>query len=480
MPSPVRLSDRRTHRAEKTQEQKENMEAHFSPARRKRVLLWIYGAALLYFVLKQWCCLAFLKGFSDQGSHLSYLLYIARYPTLLPDFRSMTLYNPAGTLDGLTRYEIYTGTISNMTHPPLYYLLMAFLSGIRLLPDGSAALDLTRLRVINMALSAGTVTLSFYLGYTRIRSRSPLVHALYAFAIVTLPMLAYLGASVNNDNLAFPALVIFFAGLLRYEEDKLDWRTYTLIGLGFLIGGMTKLTTALMCLLMLFAVLVLDVIRTKSLRLILNRAFLIALPCFLLFLAYEIWVRRTYGSWQPTIYNLDPEYFYRTEFYTPPEQRLPLTFMSYARRFTEGMGHTWSSLYGETTALNEKMHNGLFGIVYWVPVGLTVFAAVRGIVKKTGDRLALPVAVGFLGAMAYHFYSNWNGYPVSGYLGGCQARYYLAMIVPLACIMCTRIPPLFEKRRNLGRVLAVLLIIAWIAGDGLRLLLNAAVPGLAA
>ena len=438
----------------------------------RRILLWIYGAALLYFLLKQCCFLVLMKGFADQGSHLSYVIYMARHPSLLPDFRSMTLYNWDGIRGDLTVYEMYQGTISNMTHPPLYYHLMALLGGISFLPDGRALVDVMRLRMLNTVLSASAVLLAFYLGYTRIKSRSLVTHALYAFAIVTLPMIAYLGTSVNNDNLAFLALVIFFAGLLRYEEDRLDWKTYTLIGLGFLVGGLTKLTTALMCLLMLGTVLVLDVIRTKSLRLILTPAFLIVLLCFLVFLAYEIWVRRTYGSWQPSLYNLDPEYFYQTEFYTPPDQRPPLTFLQYVRRFAEGIGHTWSSLYSDNATLNAKMHNGAFGLVYWVPVALTAFAAVRGLVRKTKDPLALPVTVGFFGVIAYHFYSNWTGYPVSGYLGGCQARYYLAMIVPLAYIMCTRIPPLFEKGKRLGQVLAVLLIAAWIAGDGIKLLVN--------
>ena len=433
-----------------------------------RSVIWIYVAALLYFVMKQVCCFAFMKPFADQGSHLSYVVYMARFPSLLPDFRSMTLYIPDGMRDGLTIYKVYEGTISNMTHPPLYYLLMAFLGGVRPLPDGTCAVDLLRLRMMNMTIGASAVMLAYYIGYSRIRNRSPLVHALYAFAIATLPMLAYVSASVNNDNLAFLALVIFVAGLLRYGEDRIDWRTYMLIGLGFFIGSMTKLTTALMCLLMLGTILILDIIRTGSLRLILNRAFLIVLPCILLFLAYEIWVRRTYGSWQPSLYNLNPEYFYQTEFYTPPEKRLPLTFLQYVRRFVEGMGHSWSSLYGTTPTLNARMHNGVFGAVYWVPVALTVFAAFRDLIRKTGDRLALPVAVGFIGAMAYHFYSNWTGYPVSGYLGGCQARYYLAMIVPLSYIMCTRIPPLIAKRKILAGILAGLLLAAWIAGDGDR------------
>ena len=108
-----------------------------------------------------------------------------------------------------------------------------------------------------------------------------------------------------------------------------------------------------------------------------------------------------------------------------------------------------------------------------------MFAAIRDVVKKTKDPLAIPVAFGFLGAMGYHLYSNWTGYPISGYLGGCQARYYLAMIVPLAYIMCTRIPPLLAKRRILARVLAVVLIAALIAGDGLKLLIYVFIPAIA-
>ncbi|MBQ6722863.1 MAG: hypothetical protein IJQ88_11930, partial [Clostridia bacterium] len=79
------------------------METHGAdPRKAGRSLLWIYGAALLYFVLKQCCCLAFLRGFADEGNHISYVLNMARFPSLLPDFRAMTFYNDAGMQDGLT------------------------------------------------------------------------------------------------------------------------------------------------------------------------------------------------------------------------------------------------------------------------------------------------------------------------------------------------------------------------------------------
>ena len=84
------------------------METHrVDPRKAGRTLLWIYGAALLYFVLKQCCCLAFLEGFADQGSHLSYVINMARFPSLLPDFRSMTLYNTTWKeQDGRVLYEV--------------------------------------------------------------------------------------------------------------------------------------------------------------------------------------------------------------------------------------------------------------------------------------------------------------------------------------------------------------------------------------
>ena len=143
------------------------------------------------------------------------------------------------------------------------------------------------------------------------------------------------------------------------------------------------------------------------------------------------------------------------------------------RTFVEGIGYSWSSLYCHNAEVTRIMKNLGWGVVYWVPVAAAIFAGGRSLVRRDGDRLSLPVALGFLGTLAYHFYSNWKGYPVSGYLGALQARYYLGMIVPLAFLMCSRVVPLFERRKTLGRVLAGILIAGWIAvaGDAIRLVI---------
>ena len=448
-----------------------------TPARKTgRILLWIYGAALLYYVLKQCYYAVFVGGFPDQIAQLSYIIHMAKAPALVPDLPAMQMWQVKSVSDGLTIFAPAAGTVNYLNHPPLYFLMMAFLGGVRILPDGTAALNLMRLRTLNILLSASAVALAFYLGYTRLRKRSPMVHTLYAAAIVTLPMLAYTGAGVNNDNLAVLALVIFFTGLVRYQEDRLDLPTYLLIGLGFLTGSFSKLTTGLICILALVTALVMSVIRTRSLKLVANKWFLITLPCYLLFLGYELIIHSRYGSWQPTLLDISPETYYASVFYVAPENRVPMTVWQFARHFIGGIGYTWSSLYGHNQTVTEMMNNGLWGLVYWVVPAAMVFVLVRGWILRKQDRICLPVAAAFFGTMAYHFYSHWKGYPVSGYLGGAQARYYLAMIVPMAFLVCGRFPALSPRLRKAGRAAAVLLIAGWLAGDAIRLVIQYGFP----
>lgn len=453
------------------------MQTLMTPDRKtRRLVLWIYGAALLYFVLKQVYFAVWVRGFPDQMAHLSYVLEMCRRPALIPDFASLHNFREIAEQNGQTIYELSGYGINYLTHPPLYYLLMASLSGCTVLTEETLMVNVLRLRVLNIILTSSAVALAFYLGGTRLKNRSPLVHALYAAAIVTLPMLAYVGASVNNDNLAFLAFVIFFAGLVRYQEDKLDLRTYLLIGGGFFLGSLSKLTMALICALMLVAVLIMNILRTKSLKLVFCRNFLVTLPFYLLPLVYILLIRQRYGTWQPSLYDVDRDYYYTTVFYVAPENRVPITLVSYAFRFLKGMGYTWSSLYSHNYEVAMIMHNGLSGMIYWVPVALALFAALRQCVRRRFDRITVPVVFAFLGTMAYNFYSNWRGYPISGYLGAISARYYLALIVPFAWISADLLAPFLEKHRAAGRILTALLVLCWLCGDAARLVIQYGFP----
>ena len=448
----------------------------------RRILIWIYGAALLCFVLKQLYYAVYVGGFPDQRVHLSYVVEMCRNPSLLPDFANLPVWYGTGW-DGLTQY-LYKleDAVNYLGHPPLYYLLAALTGPVRFLPDGGAVLDYLRVSLVSIAMTSCGAVLAFRLGFRYLKNRSPFVHALFAAAVATLPELGYVGGGASNDNLAFLAFAVFFTGVMRYhQEDKTDLKTYLLIGTGFLLGSFSKLTMAMIMLIMLAVILVMSVIRTKSLKLVANKWFLITLPCYLLFLVYEIAVYRRYGAFQPSLALIAPEYYATSVFYVVPENRVPLTFLQYLVKFAGGIGHSWSSIYNDPgSEFSAIMHNGVFGIVYWVPVAAALIAAAAQIIRRKTDRYTVPSVLAFLGTLAYHILSGWSGFLKSGYTGGAQARYYLPLIIPFAFIMCETVPAFFrtEKAKKTGKVLAVILILCQIAGDVPRVLLYVGFPEL--
>ena len=442
----------------------------------RRALLCIYGAALLYYIVKLCWYAVYAGATPDEVAHLSYLAALTRNPALIPDFASLPLYAELSQAGGRMVLSPAAG-VNYLGHPPLYYLLMTLADAIRFQADGTVLVEILRLRIINIVLTSAAMVLVFYLGWRRLQNRRPLVHALYAAAVVTLPELGYVSSGISNDNLAFIGFVLFFAGLLRYDEDRLDLKTYLLIGVGFLLGAFSKLTAAMIMLIMLVVLLVMSVIRTKSLKLIANRYFLAILPCFLLFLAYELIIHRRYGGWQPTLSLIAPEFYETTVFYVAPENRVPMSFFQFFSHFALGIAHSWSRAYGHNEQLNTLMDNGIPGLIFWVPVAAAIVAAVTQLVRRKCDRYTLPAVLGFAGTLAWHLWSGWSGFRVTGYAGGAQARYYLFLIVPFALILCEHFPPLFRTRKAkiAGTVIALLLIILWLAGDAPRLLF---MPGL--
>ncbi|MBR3334647.1 MAG: hypothetical protein IKG23_10185 [Clostridia bacterium] len=448
----------------------------------RRVLFCIYGAALLYFVLKLLYYAFFIGGTPDEGSHIGYLIELTRNPALIPDFASLPMYRTAEQAGGQMLFVPVEGSVNYLGHPSLYYLFMTLADAVTLRADGTALVDVRRLRAVNILLAFVAVVLAFRIGYRKLKGHSPLVHLLYAAAVAALPMLGYVSSGVSNDNLAFPAFAVFFTGVIRYDEDKPDFRTYALIGTGFLLGSFSKLTAAMIMLIMLITILAMSIIRNKSLKLIANRYFLMTLPCYLLFLAYEIVIYRRYGAFQPSLEALAPEFYRTTVFYVAPENRVPMTFFMYLIRFAGGIGHSWSSVYSDPdSAITVAMHNGVAGIVYWIPVAAAVIAAVRQMIRKKADWFTIPAVLAFFGTLAYHLRSGWSGFLKSGYPGGAQARYYLFLILPFALIFALNLPREKAERKKtfLRSAAVILLVILWLLGDAPRMLLTLGFPAIA-
>ena len=115
----------------------------------RRALLCIYGAALLYYVVKLCWYAVYAGATPDEVAHLSYLAGLTRNPALIPDFASLPLYAELSQAGGRMVLSPAAG-VNYLGHPPLYYLLMTLADAIRFQPDGTVLVEILRLRIINI------------------------------------------------------------------------------------------------------------------------------------------------------------------------------------------------------------------------------------------------------------------------------------------------------------------------------------------
>ncbi|MDO4484319.1 MAG: DUF2142 domain-containing protein [Clostridia bacterium] len=372
-----------------------------------------------------------LGGVPDEDCHWSYVLYCNEHPgEIIPDFTQMYQYE---TADGL-HYTV-TDEYNYVGHPPLYYRLMSLFSGASVSSDDIAA-SLLRMRMVNILLTLVTVWLCFYpIGMKRLLARTGrmLPHVLYALGIACIPMVAYVGSGVNNDNLVFLGCTLFLWGLVRYYEGSTSPATYVLVGGGFFTAALSKLTAGEMLGIALVMVVLLDLVQKKGLRVFKTRSFWYTLPLYLLPLCYYGIILMKYHHLQPSPSDFDPNYLASSRFFVEESQRVHLTLPQYMGHFFSNFAHTWSTLYGHEGWVMKEGLRAVFSIGAWsVPV-LALCQTIRS--WRRGDKFA-PMFTALFAALATtvgtQFINCYANYLKRGYLAGYQSRYYICMIAFLS------------------------------------------------
>lgn len=160
----------------------------------------------------------------DEVAHLGYIADIARDHHVLPDYRHSVL--------------LGTTQPNYLTHPPLYYTLEGLVGrAFGWSPDKG----LQRYRTLSALLVAMGVFF-WVLACGRFGFGALRTVAVVA-ACLAIPMFPYLAASVNNDNLCYLGVALFFYGLSLYV-GRSSSGPYV-IALGFAVVALTKATGAL-------------------------------------------------------------------------------------------------------------------------------------------------------------------------------------------------------------------------------------------
>ena len=412
----------------------------------KPLIIALYAVAFVFFAFKMFFYSQYVARFPDEIQHISYIAYLEKTHAIIPDFKNMTfLVQNNGQITSSTNLNLvnlekigqnYTfgDSFNYLGHPPLYYDLMLLSRAVQV-HGSTVTVHIFRLRCFSMALSSLAMLLVLYIGLSRV-GKNPFLHGLYAAISVSVPMLAYDSAGINNDACALLGVSVFLLGLLRFSERKRNYGTYLLVGSGVLVAFLSKLTTGTIVLVSLFLFCVLSIIKEKSARFILSKQFLVSLPAYAITAAYYLAVYLQTGSLQPTYARLNPQGFYQSGFYVAPQNRSHMDFFAYTAFYFKKFWGSWTGIgsyitSGRAGSLLSVNRIAVFALMV-LPI-LLLFQYKRGRKNSFAQTALICVYAGVVCTAviqwlrAFHEYAN-----VSGYMGGFQSRYYLCAISALA------------------------------------------------
>lgn len=406
---------------------------------RPKTLLIIYGGMFVFFLAKAFFYARYVGRFPDESDHISYIAYLEKTNALIPNFKNMMLLVLQQGAGGDTYHGQYVfGSVLNqLGHPPLYYQFMRLAHGV-VLQNGVFVIHIVRLRLLSLFLASLGLLLAFYIGWTRI-AHVPMLHLLYAVICTSVPMFAYVSAGVNNDTMAYVTFNLYLLGFLRYTERKTDIGTYLLISAGITLSLLTKSTAALVAIGSLALYLLYCMICRKDLQFFRRRQFWVTLPIYLVAALYLFTVKWETGSFQPTLSSLDWQQFVNSSFYVAPANRQHMDFGAYFYYFFHGFFLTWSGIASHVSLTKSDALWAIDQIGLLLLFVLPLFLIVRskhGLERKWHSANLLFIYCTLLIVIFLQFFrAYWQFSHVSGYLGGCQSRYYLCAVPMLSlCI----------------------------------------------
>ena len=372
----------------------------------------------------------------DESAHISYILYLHRTGKLIPEFENMHLISGEIKWSG-GLHEYVESLVNYVCHPPLYYQIMRLAGGFYEAEDGPEYyyIDDMRLRYFSLIIFAVALAVILYVGYSRLTHDRCWLHLMYATAVTSVPMMAYEGCAVTNDTLALLTGALSILGLIRFSEKKRNYGTYILIAVGITASLLTKMTTAMLVIIMAVLVLLFCMVKERTITGCLKKEFWITAPIYCIAIAYIAYICWYYGSIQVSLEQIcSHEYFISTSYYVDPAERIIFTKPLYAKYYWERFFTTWTSICGTSLIMTKTPVFGRVALALELTWLFPIFIAIPAIYRRA-KRLALPIFAGWVACVLtalYQFRSAFHAYCDRGYLGGNQARYYIPFLICFA------------------------------------------------
>lgn len=311
-----------------------------------------------------------------------------------------------------------------LNHPPLYYEIMDMVydKGYSILHN------VDNFRTLNVIIFIASFLLILYLGFSS--QISLLGHFIYLSVISSIPMFAYLGGSITNDNLAIFGGLVFILGLKRILESNYTTLSYFILGLGIFIAYFSKLTVAILIffsLILLFAYIIKTKQHFKITKLQLAILILFALPI----IYYQLYIFMNFHSLMPSFNITHPEQYLTSGFFIPEEHRNYLTSFEWLLRMKQYIIEGWFSIHSHHSLIKNSIFEYSGILLLHILAVITLFikcdedSKVYCILGKIG-------LLSFILLMIVQYIFSYKTHLNSGYMGGLQPRYLLPFMFSFA------------------------------------------------
>ena len=393
----------------------------------KIVIVIVYILAAIVFNLRIFDTQSVINEFADERVHIAYVAYLEETGKIIPEFKDIpTLEHPSFVEEN--NYE--EGSVNYLGHAPLYYHILKLFNIVKV--DGNnVTYSLFALRLITQIISNIALFVGFYIGYKNIKSIIGTI--IFAFGLVTVPLFSYVSSAVQNDALSFLGMNIYILGMLRFvkneEEKKRDYLTYFIIALGCFICMLNKLTAGLFVIISFLIIFIYTMIKEKSIKPLICKEFFATIPVYLIILAYYLIIISRYGTINPSLPNIAPEYFKTTELYGGQIYLDKIPFDYYAKMYWTNFVRYWGGVDKNIGGIYSDVNEAKLPVIIFIlPIIYLIFEIME---KKKINIVYYAVYFAVLAAIGIQFYKAWYEFRfVSGYTGGYHSRYYVCAMVP--------------------------------------------------
>lgn len=400
------------------------------------VKLFLYALVFIFAIVKTSHYIKTVVAFypPDESQHLAYVKHLHQHDAfIIPKFEDMKNLDETG-------YN-YLG------HPPLYYHIL----NLAYNKDITINRNLPLFRHISSLIFLLSFLLLLYLGWqAKLRIVGDIV---YVSILSSVPLYAYLGASINNDNLAFLGASLFFVALFHLMKKQYTNTTYFILGLSIFIAYFAKLTVAIFIFLALLFYLF--YLLYKKMMIQINILQVALLACFMLPIAYYQWhIFSTYHALLPGFNITHPEAFLKSPYYVEESKRVFLSAYAWFERMGIVSFLGWFNIQSHHYFFKSNWIDYIGVVLIHLLALLSLFTKCEE-KQKTICMLGKMTLLAFMSLFLIQYLFTYGNHIKYGYMGGIQSRYLLPFLASFA-IMSSVLVNKFSKNIWLSTLIVIL------------------------